>query len=74
MDNFRSRVSMLVSVGKGDTKMKRSRVISLEDGTRIEHRDSRAEISPDPLDRPSSLYDCSFGIEIVGVHRPILDR
>ena len=74
MDDFGSCIGILPSIGECDTEVKGLRVISLEDRTWIEHRHTRAEISPNPLDRSSCFYDSSFRIEVIGIDRPVLNR
>jgi len=50
-----------------------TRKVSLEDGTRIEHRNTGSEIAPDPVDMSGLLDDGSFGIEIIGIVTPVFD-
>lgn len=73
MDYFCSGISMLSCIRKGNTKVLTPCIFSLQDGARIEHSHSWSEISSNPFDRSIFFDDGSFGIEIIGISRPVLD-
>ena len=73
MDDLAARVLQLAGAGERHRQDFGARARTQQIDRRVLHRDLRAEVAVDPLDRGVLVGDRALGDQVVDVVRPVLD-